>query len=481
MLFSYLESDRVKQLIEIVHGNRIQPRFLLTWCNAGFMASLPFTGQANVDLLTDMHELNGTERLRDDSVPLICWLALLICTLDTKLSPDVDVVVEIALEVFEKSPIASRQVHEATGDLLFFMEANKGKARPSGSSVPAVTHPEASPRSSGPDSICKSRLSPSSGLTAVCSSVPEPSARPKSDNTDAPPVADRETEPTTVRSPVCAHVQAPTSVPPPSGQVPVHAPTIFTLATAGAAGGGATMLQMVFLPVGHTAVATEQHCFLTVIAAIPVGALGAVYLWSVAEEIARTRARPHGRLFRYLLISLGALIGGGAISLLAHALADLAFNNGPSPEWLPLGISGAMGALCAAWSRAMARPTTVWRALWTAAVATGGTFAGYMAYVPIVGLLGGLGYNPAPLLALTRLSTMVAAGAFVFVAVTQIMMSLQLHGVDALALRSSSIPVKPESDLVPRPVLPITVLGAIAVALVVLGHSCSFALRAGIP
>jgi hypothetical protein len=473
-MFKYLESDRVKEITEIVLARDIHPRLLLTSCDPAFVAALPVTDNDADDLLLAIHRLNCTRRLADDSVPLLHWLSLLICSLNGKNAPEIGAVIEIAREVYARLPIASQRFHVTIGDLLFQQE-NSDPAAPPDSSGPRSGCTEPPPPSSHHGGICTNPLSPSNRPSALCSRAPV--ATP---GWDAAPV-DPDLGPMTVHSSTRPQQPSTPSIQPRSAPAPVRAPTIFTLATAGAAGGGAIMIQMVFFPVDRAAGATEQHCALTVIAAMPLGALAAVYLWSVAEAIARTRARPEGRLLRYLFISVGALIGGGALSLLAHALADMAFTTSASPAWVPLGISAAVGSLFAGWSRGMARPTTVFRALATAAVATGGTYLGYLAYARLVGLLGGNGRSFAPLRELTRQSPVIAAGAFVFVAVTQIMMSLQIHGVDAFDLRSRALALKPIPTLVPKSVLPMTALGALALALTVLGSSCSMALRASVP
>ncbi|MEP7122696.1 MAG: hypothetical protein ABJE95_17360 [Byssovorax sp.] len=420
------------EIVEVVVHRRIQPQLLLASCDRALVAGLPATTDQAEDLFSAVRELNKIQRLADDSVPLLQWLALLISRLDASVAPEMGAVTEIARDVFLNVPIDSQRVHGAFGDILF---------------------PEAgSPEESSDDDPPPPALD--AGLTLE----------------QSPPLA---IHPDGTLANSLSLPSLPAAAPT-RGAVPVHTPTVFTLATAGAAGGAAVVLQMVLFPVGSAQVATEQHCAFMAIAAISVGALGAVYLWSVAEEIARTRARPRGRMLRYLVISLGALLGGGALSLLACGLADMSVRTGAPLSWLPLAIAGATASVSAAWSRALARPTTVLRALWTAAVAAGGTFAGYLASVPIVGLLGRVGDAPNPLLDLRREAPTVAVGAFAFVAVTQIMMSLQIHGVDALQLRSRELAVKPALTLVPRSVLPMTALCAVALGLALLVSSYSF-------
>jgi hypothetical protein len=484
----YLDSNQVKLLMDIVGKYRIRPRILLTACNPQFVAQLSFTDCDADDLITDIYALSSTDRLNDESVPLMDWLGLLICKLNGLMSPYMRDVIVVARDVYRDMPEASRRHHKAAGVQLFPEVASEKVPSPSGGAQTSCE--DSRPPSTQHGDACTKALAPASGPDAIYPVAPAPSTDPRSKQVNASlDVRALDFEPETVRSrcsvsaspPISGPAPVSTRVPPVADEVPLHAPTLFTLATAGAAGGGATMIQMVYLPVVRPVGMTEAHCFLMVIAAIPVGALGAVVLWSIAEEFARARAGQHGRMIGYLLISLGALIGGGGMSLLAHALADMAFKPGPSPEWLSLGLSGAAGSLCAAWSRSMARPTTVWKAIWTAGAAVLGTYVGYFIYLPIVGLIGGLGYDTTPLLALLRQSSVVALGAFIFVAVTQIMMSLQLHGADAFGLRSGVLRARPRVNLVPRSIFPATVLGALVAAVAVLGHSCSFAMQAQLP
>lgn len=254
-----------------------------------------------------------------------------------------------------------------------------------------------------------------------------------------------------------------------------------TLATAGALAGGATSLMVVLFPDRLGGGAEGLHCTMIGVAAIPAGALGAIHLWAAAEAIAGTRLRVKGRLLQYVLVSLAAIVGGGTLNLLAHALSEMPFTFSGWRAWLPLGIAGASGALFLAWSDVMARPSTVFMAAWTGVIAAGGTFAGYVAYVAGVRLLVGFGPSALPYLDPMQKAIMVGAGAFAFVTITQMLMAFHLHGKHALQLDAATLPVMPARAIVPNWVLQLTAFTALAVSIAYLAHTWASALRAALP
>lgn len=264
--------------------------------------------------------------------------------------------------------------------------------------------------------------------------------------------------------------------PPPPRRV-----NLATLAMVGALAGGATSLMVVLFPDRLGGGAEGIHCTMIGVAAIPAGALGAIHLWAAAEAIAGTRLRVKGRLLQYVLVSLAAIVGGGTLNLLAHALSEMPFTFSGWRAWLPLGIAGASGALFLAWSDVMARPSTVFMAVWTGVIAAGGTFTGYVAYVAGVRILVGFGPAALPYLDPMQKAIMVGAGAFAFVTITQMLMAFHLHGKDALQLNAAALPAMPARAIVPNWVLQLTAFTALAVSIAYLAHTWASALRAALP
>lgn len=78
----HLTDAEIRNLFEaaVSLGLTERRRDLFGGIHPGFVASLPVSTSPSAQLLTDLHELNRTERLADDSLPLAAWLdnALLI-------------------------------------------------------------------------------------------------------------------------------------------------------------------------------------------------------------------------------------------------------------------------------------------------------------------------------------------------------------------------------------------------------------------
>src|SRR4051812_13546702 len=70
----WLRQEEIHELYGAAINARLDRKTLLSGLNVGFRSSLPVASSPGEQLLSDLNELNETERLADDSVPLLSWL-----------------------------------------------------------------------------------------------------------------------------------------------------------------------------------------------------------------------------------------------------------------------------------------------------------------------------------------------------------------------------------------------------------------------